>query len=79
MNALQLATTTAPAASYEVAADFHAATTAAYRIGALSAQLGEMCCPEMTFLFLHDRREFCKGFASVAGHTLTTVQFLGVQ
>lgn len=61
----------------EVASDFHPAMTAAYRLGAYSAQLGEICVPEQMFVFIHDQRDFCKGFASVAGATLTTVQFLG--
>lgn len=60
-----------------VAADHYPATTAAYRLGAYAAQLGEICCPESMFVFIQDKRDYCKGYASVAGATLTTVQFLG--
>lgn len=59
------------------AADHYPATTAAFRLGAYAAQLGEICCPESLFVFIQDKRDFCKGYASVAGATLTTVQFLG--
>jgi len=54
-------------------------TSAPYRLGVLSAQLGELCVPEAVFIMRHDQREFCRGFRSVVGHTLTTKQFLGAQ
>lgn len=60
-----------------VAADHYPATTPAYRLGAYAAQLGEICVPEQMFVFIQDQRDFCKGYASVAGATLTTTQFLG--
>lgn len=71
------------ATNYVTAADFIAATvpptTAAYRLGALSAQLGEVCCPEVVFVRRTEMKEFCRGFVSVAGHTITTRHFLGAQ
>lgn len=77
MQAQFSSTTPTAQIAREVAADYHPATTAAFRLGAYSAQLQEICCPEMVFLFLHDRQEFARGYASVAGATLTTVQILG--
>lgn len=52
-------------------------TSSAYRLGVLSAQLGEICVPEQIFIMRHDIREFCRGYASVKGNTITTVQILG--
>lgn len=52
-------------------------TTAPYRLGVLSAQLDEICVPEAVFIMRHDIREFCRGYASVKGATITTVQILG--
>lgn len=60
-----------------IATDFIPATTAAYRLGMLSAQLGEICCPEMVFVTRHDQREFCKGWRDFAGNSITTTQILG--
>lgn len=65
------------ATEYQTAADFIPTTTSAYRLGVLSAQLDEICVPEAVFLFRHDIREFCRGYASVKGATITTVQILG--
>ena len=67
------------ATQYTVSADQFPATTAPYRLGALSAQLGEICCPEMIFIMRHEQKEFCRGFVSVVGHTITTRQILGAQ
>ena len=61
----------------QVAADYHGGTTSAYRLGAYAAQLGEICCPESYFVFIQDKRDYCRGYQSVAGATLTTAQFLG--
>lgn len=33
--------------------------------------------PEVYFRNPQDKRDFCKGYISIAGATLTTVQFLG--
>ena len=52
-------------------------TTQAFRLGALSAQLGEVCCPEVVFLRRNDIKQFCLGYRSIVGNTITTVQILG--
>lgn len=52
-------------------------TTQAFRLGALSAQLGEVCCPEVVYVRRNDIKQFCLGFVSIAGNTITTVQILG--
>ena len=49
----------------------------AYRIGMMDAIDGKMgCTPEMYFVVREDMREYCRGYESVAGPTLTTQQFL---
>lgn len=60
-----------------IAADYHGATSQAYRLGVVTAQLEEICIPEVYFRNPQDKRDFCAGYASVKGATLTTTQFLG--
>jgi hypothetical protein len=48
----------------------------AYRFGQQDAQAGASCCPEMYFIHHADKIAYCAGYASVAGHNLTTLQFL---
>jgi len=45
----------------------------AYHFGQQDAQAGASCCPEMYFIHHADKIAYC---ASVAGHNLTTLQFL---
>lgn len=49
-----------------VAADYHPATTAAYRLGAYAAQLGEECRATKYFVFPQDQRDYQRGYASIA-------------
>lgn len=49
-----------------VAADYHPATTSAFRLGAYAAQLGEECRPSSYFIFPQDKRDYVLGFRSVA-------------
>lgn len=49
-----------------VAADYHPATTSAFRLGAYAAQLGEPCAPNTYFIFPQDRKDYVLGFRSVA-------------
>ena len=44
--------------------------------GQQDAQAGASCCPEMYFIHHADKIAYCAGYASVAGHNLTTLQFL---
>lgn len=62
----------------QIASDYFPATSPAYRLGAYAAQLQEICIPENYFVFRNDQKEFCRGYVSVAGHTITTRQILGV-
>lgn len=48
-----------------------------YMLGALDAEKGEMACPELYFVKRGQMCEYCEGYESVAGPTLTTRQFLG--
>lgn len=58
-----------------VAADSYPATTAAYRLGALSAQLQEAFAPEVLFRRSKDMVDFALGFESIAGPSIFTRQF----
>lgn len=62
----------------QTAADSFPHTTQAYRLGALDAKLGDMACPELYFRNPTQKRDYCEGYRSVAGDTLTTRQILGV-
>lgn len=65
------------ASNYTVSADSYPATTQAFRIGALDAQLGDVACPELYFRNPTQKRAYCEGYKSIAGDTLTTKQILG--
>lgn len=58
-----------------IAADYHGSTTAAYRLGRLSAQLQEAFAPEVIFRRPQDMIDFARGFESVAGPSIFTRQF----
>lgn len=45
--------------------------------GKQDAQHGASCCPEMYFTHKADMVAYCQGYASVAGHNITTRFFLG--
>jgi hypothetical protein len=45
--------------------------------GKQDAQNGASCCPEMYFTHKADMVAYCQGYASVAGHNITTRFFLG--
>lgn len=49
----------------------------AFIVGAADAAQRDMCCPEMNFTHIDDKRDYCRGYVSIAGETLTTRQFLG--
>lgn len=49
----------------------------AYMMGAADAAHGDACVPEMIFTHIDDKRDYCAGYASVTGPTLTTRFFLG--
>lgn len=48
----------------------------AYRFGVEDAQVGDDCTPEMYFVHPDDVTDYALGYASVRGHTLTTMQLL---
>jgi hypothetical protein len=48
-----------------------------FTFGADDAENGLTCVPEMYWTHIDDQRDYCAGFESVAGATLTTMQFLG--
>jgi hypothetical protein len=48
-----------------------------FTFGAHDAENGLGCCPEMYFTHGDDQRDYCAGFATVAGHNITTKFFLG--
>lgn len=48
----------------------------AFGIGSQDAQDGLLCCPEMYFTRQILKEYYCRGFASVDGHTETTRWFL---
>jgi hypothetical protein len=48
-----------------------------YTFGAQDAERGEGCVPEMYFTHADDQRDYCVGWATVAGHNDTTRYFLG--
>ena len=50
----------------------------ALTFGVKDALNGEYACPEMFFSTTADKCDYCRGFESVAGPTLTTQQFLGL-
>jgi len=51
----------------------------AYHFGQQDAQVGASCCPEMYFIHHADMIAYCTGYAWVAGHNPTTLQFMGEQ
>lgn len=57
------------------AADHYPATTPAYRLGRLSAQLQEAFAPEVLFRRPKDMIDFALGFESIAGPSIFTQQF----
>lgn len=59
------------------AADHYPATSQAYRLGVVTAQLQELCLPAMYFRHRDDTRDFARGHESVAGPTLLSRQILG--
>lgn len=61
----------------QVAADYHGATSQAYRLGRLSAQLQEAFAPEVLFRRPKDMIDFALGFESIAGPSIFTRQFTG--
>ena len=54
-----------------------AAEITPYMMGALDAEKGELACPELYYTKRGQMCEYCEGYESVAGVTLTTEQFLG--
>lgn len=48
-----------------------------FTFGAQDAENGLSCVPEMYFSHIDDQRDYCAGYRTVAGETLTTLQFLG--
>lgn len=48
-----------------------------FKFGEQDAQNGTGCVPEMCFRHIDDKRDYCAGYQSIAGPTLTTCQFLG--
>lgn len=75
----QLSTPTTPPLARIVAADSFGSLAQAYRIGAIDAQLGDIACPEMYYRNPMQKQAYCRGYQSIKGATLTTVQFLGAQ
>lgn len=57
------------------AADSYGATSQAYRLGRLSAQLQEAFAPEAIFRRPKDMVDFAMGFESIAGPSIFTRQF----
>jgi hypothetical protein len=49
----------------------------AYIFGAQDAAQRLLCVPEMLYTHIEDKRDYCRGYESVAGSTLTTGYFLG--
>jgi hypothetical protein len=49
----------------------------AYTFGQRDAQEGQVFCPEMVFLQRAQQVEYAKGYESVSGPTVATVQFTG--
>jgi hypothetical protein len=47
-----------------------------YAVGQLDAQEGKLAIPELYFVHHLDKCEYAEGYSSIAGHTLTTRQFL---
>ena len=72
MNTLTKSTTTVKGASRTVPA-----AGIAYLIGEMDAMRGDTCCPEMIFTHIDDKRDYCAGYESVGGPTITTRYFLG--
>lgn len=52
-----------------------AAKSQAYRFGAEDGELKRTCCPEQFFIRSNDKAAYCAGYAKVAGHNETTLQF----
>jgi hypothetical protein len=48
-----------------------------FTFGAHDAENGLGCCPEMYWSHIDDMRDYCAGFAAVAGDNMTTRYFLG--
>jgi hypothetical protein len=51
-------------------------TTIAYTFGQEDARAGQIACPEMCLTHRSDMLDYCRGFESIAGPTITTRQFL---
>jgi hypothetical protein len=52
------------------------AHSVAWHLGRLDASNGVMACPELLYADRPKQVEYCEGYASFAGPTLTTEQFL---
>lgn len=48
-----------------------------YTFGAQDAERGLLCVPEQYFTHADDQRDYCAGYRTIAGETLTTRYFLG--
>ncbi len=48
-----------------------------YTFGTADARHGASCVPEVYFTHRADKIAYCQGYASVAGHNITTRFFLG--
>lgn len=73
----QLSTPTTPPAARELGADYHPATSQAYRLGVLDAKLDELCVAEMYFRNPQDKLQYTMGYESVKGPTLLSNQAMG--
>jgi hypothetical protein len=51
-------------------------SSVAYNFGIADAREGAVCCPEMCLTHRQDMIDYCRGFESIAGPTITTRQFL---
>ena len=47
-----------------------------YMLGQLDAEEGKLCIPEVYYVRRMEQRDYCRGYAHIAGDTLTTRQFL---
>ena len=48
-----------------------------YLLGKMDAEDGEPCIPESYYVWTNQMHDYARGYASVAGQTLTTRQVLG--
>jgi hypothetical protein len=52
-------------------------TKAAYDLGRMDAQRGQLCVPEIYYTNIEDHRAYARGYETVAGRTLLSRFHLG--